>query len=81
MTETERLFLHTIEDVESRIKATDPYDVLGLSTLIRKLFLDDNPLVDQVNRVYRQKIRFIITDPNSPYTQMVLSMKPCFYSV
>ena len=81
MTEIEKLFLRTIQDMESRIKAPDAYEVLGLSGLIRRLFLDDNPLVDQVNRVYRQKIKFVITDPNSQYTQIVLSTKPSFYSV
>jgi hypothetical protein len=81
MTETERLLLRTLEDIETRVKSHDPYEVLGLSALIRKLFLDDNPLIDQVNRMYRQKIKFVISDPNSPYTQLVLSMKPSFYSV
>ncbi len=81
MAETKRLFLRTLEDIETKIKSHDPYEVLGLSALIRKLFLDDNPLIDQVNRTYRQKIRFVITDPNSPHTQVVLSMNPAFYSV
>jgi len=81
MTESEKLFLRTIEDIESRIRSGDPYEVLGLSALIRKLFLDDNPLVDQVNRLYRHKLRFAITNPNSQSTQMILSMKPVFYSV
>jgi len=67
--------------MEARIKASVFYEVLGLSALIRKLFLDDNPLVDQVNRTFRLKIRFKICDPNSPHTQMVLSMRPTFYSV
>jgi hypothetical protein len=81
MTEIETLFLRTLDDIEGRIKSPDPYEVLGMSALIRKLFLDDNPLVDQVNRTHRQKIRFTICDPNSAYTQMVLSDKPAFYSV
>jgi len=81
MSETERLFVRTLEDMEARIKSTDLYEVLVLSALIRKLFLDDNPLVDQVNRKHRHKIKFMISDPNSPYTQMVLSHKPSFYSV
>ena len=81
MTETERLLLRTLEDMEAKMKAPDLYEVLGLSALIRKLFLDDNPLVDQVNRTFRQKIKFRISDPHSPYTEKVLSMKPSFYSV
>jgi len=33
-----------------------------VALLLRKLLLDENPLVDQVNRQKRHKIRFIIND-------------------
>ena len=57
-TKREELFLRTLEDLETRIKATDPYEILGASALIRKLLLDDYPLLDQVNRKYHRKIYF-----------------------
>jgi hypothetical protein len=77
----EELFLRTLDDLETRAAATDPYEVLGLSALVRKLFLDDHPLWDQVNRSHRHKLILRISDPDSPYTRMVLSMRPSFYSV
>lgn len=40
------LFLKTLEDLEKRVNQQDPYQILGASALIRKLFLDDHPLVD-----------------------------------
>lgn len=52
------LFLSTLRDLESRIADTDEYNVLGSSALIRKLIIDDFPLVDQVNRQYRLKLVF-----------------------
>jgi hypothetical protein len=60
----ESLFLSTLHDLESRILDTDEYNVLGSSALIRKLLIDDFPLVDQVNRQYRLKLLFEISESN-----------------
>ena len=79
MTETERLFLRTLEDIENRIESNDSYEVLGLSGLIRKLFFDDNPLVDQVNRTYRRKIKFVITAFDPTFFETMLSTETIFY--
>jgi hypothetical protein len=43
MDEIERFFVRTLEDLENRINSEDPYEVLGASALIPKLFLDANP--------------------------------------
>ena len=59
---TEELFLRTIEDLEESISSTDSYTVLQASALLRKLLLDDYPLVDQVNQTYKLKIKFEIID-------------------
>lgn len=62
-----RLLLRTLEDLEKRISSEDPYELLGASVLIRKLFLDGNALVDQVNRVDHTRIRFLaIQEPIVP---------------
>jgi len=61
------LFIKTLADIESRILQTDPYEILLLAGLLRKLFLDDHPLVDQINRTYRIKLEFEVTIPmNKP---------------
>jgi hypothetical protein len=56
------LFLNTLHDLESRIADTDEYNVLGSSALIRKLLIDNSPLVDQVNRQYQLKLVFEISE-------------------
>lgn len=63
MTEPEALFLRTLDDIETRLSQSDPYEILFIAALIRKLFLDDFPLVDQVNRIHRIKITFETTLP------------------
>jgi hypothetical protein len=61
MTEAEVLFLRTLDDVGKRLTQSDPYEILFIAALIRKLFLDDFPLVDQVNRNHHVKIVFETT--------------------
>lgn len=63
MTESETLFLRTLDDIERRLSQTEPYEILFIAALIRKLFLDDFPLVDQVNRSHRLKLSFETTLP------------------
>jgi hypothetical protein len=63
MTDAEALFLRTLEDIERRLKQADPYEILFIAALIRKLFLDDFPLVDQVNRIHKLKLVFETTLP------------------
>ena len=68
MTDAEALFLRTLEDIEKRLAQTDPYEVLFIAALVRKLFLDDFPLLDQVNRSHKVKLAFQTTLPLSSPT-------------
>jgi hypothetical protein len=52
------LFVKTLDDVTARLKASDPYEILLIAGLLRKLLLDEHPLIDQVNRVHRIKLEF-----------------------
>jgi hypothetical protein len=46
----ETLFLHTLDDLAPRTRpGTDAYTVLMAAGLLRKLILDEPPLVDLVN--------------------------------
>ncbi len=78
VTHTEKLFLDTLSDLEKRVASQDDYEVLGASALIRKLLLDEHPLVDQVNREYRIKLSFAVTAPR----QLPAGLpEPTFFSV
>jgi len=54
------LFLATLHDLEQRQRSEEPYQILGMAGLLRKLLLDAEPLIDQVNRTRRLKLRFRI---------------------
>jgi hypothetical protein len=42
----EELFLNSIDDLQKRVTSGVPeYDVVGISSLLRKLLLDEKPLV------------------------------------
>ncbi len=78
MTESEALFLRTLDDIQRRLTQTDPYEILFIAALIRKLFFDDSPLVDQVNRNHRLKITFETT---APFELPTDSPAPTFWTV
>lgn len=78
MLDTETLFLRTLADIENRLGESDPYEILLIAGLVRKLFLDDFPLVDQVNRSHREKLTFEVTVPvNMPVGESL----PTFWTV
>lgn len=78
--EVDRLFLETLDDLERRAGALDEYEVLMSAALLRKLLMDDTPLVDRVNRERRLRLRFRI-NASSKYEQVVLGMSPSVWSL
>lgn len=59
----DELFLFTLEDLEERAAlGSGEYSALNMAWLLRKLLLDDPPLVHAVNRHRRHKLRFCVTD-------------------
>ena len=60
--DAENLFLTMLDDLDHRIKSNDLYDLLNGARLMRQLILDGEPLMDKVNRKYKLKISFQITD-------------------
>lgn len=76
----DRLFVHTLRDLEERTASTDEYTVLMSAALLRKLLLDDSRLVDQVNRTYRLKLRYRISDV-SPWEKLILDDRPVFWII
>lgn len=60
LSHVEKLFLNTITDLECRVTSREEYDLLGISAIVRKLFLDSNSLVDQVNKEIKLKLNFEI---------------------
>jgi|SRR5579871_2862574 len=78
--DAEQLFLRTLQDLERRASEQDEYEVLLAAALLRKLFLDAHPLVDQVNARYRLRLRFLING-RTAYEDMVLELGPVYWSL
>lgn len=77
--DAERLFLATMGDLDRRLDGTDEYETLMIAPLLRKLLLDGQPLVHQVNARYRHRICFRYT--TNGYRKLVLEMKPSFWAM
>jgi hypothetical protein len=58
VTHVEELFVKSLEDLANKIASGDGYETLRASLILRQLLLDDYPLVDQVNRERRLRLRF-----------------------
>jgi hypothetical protein len=72
------LYLSTLEDLQRLVALGDDYSMLRASAMLRQLFLDSSPLVHQVNRQHRVKLRFPVCGRG--YTAVVLEDAPTFYS-
>lgn len=57
------LFIGTLDDMEAKLRSPTVYNRVRLSALLRQLLLDGEPLIDRVNRDFRLRIRFEVTDP------------------
>ncbi len=60
------LFLKTLEDIEKKMKSQDGYEIFMIAPLLRKLLIDDYPLIDQVNGNKKLKIKFKINNRQIP---------------
>jgi hypothetical protein len=56
--DTDRLFLESLAELEQKVASANEYDVLAISRLLRLLLSDSPPLIHQVNRSIRLKLRF-----------------------
>jgi hypothetical protein len=58
----EELFVRRFDDLVLGLKARDDYEVVKVGAILRQLLLDDTPLIHNVNRQHRLKLRFIVND-------------------
>ena len=68
----DNLFLNTIKDLQTKIESNDAYEILMATALLRKLLVDANPLITEVNRTRRLKILFTVNDRPIPTNEMGL---------
>lgn len=78
--QADQLFLRTLEDLDRRTTAADEYEALLAAGLLRKLLLDESPLVHQVNRYRRERIRFRING-ETPLERTILKDNPVFWVI
>jgi hypothetical protein len=72
MTDLEKLFVNTTVDLKERQEKGTEYDLIRASGLLRQLLFDGSPLVDQVNKDYRLKIRFKTQKNNIDFSKKTM---------
>jgi hypothetical protein len=78
--QADQLFLRTLEDLDRRTVVADEYETLLAAGLLRKLLLDEAPLIHQVNRDRREQIRFRING-ETPLERVILEDNPIFWVI
>jgi hypothetical protein len=68
MKQIEKIFLHTMHDLEERSEMANMYTILRASGIIRQLLVDNNSLLDQINRDYKEKILFRVQQKPDIFT-------------
>lgn len=71
--EREELFRHTIRDLIEFIDSRpfEEYETLKSSVLLRKMLVDSDPLMNQINRQRRKRIRFEVVNHGPNIEDMV----------
>lgn len=69
------LFLETLDHLQECATSREPYAGLQAAALLRKLFLDGNPLLHQANREHKLPIHFRIVPQSGPSTSAGLTPK------
>jgi hypothetical protein len=76
----QELFDRTVARLDTIVTAEfDAYSALESSGLVRKLLLDDDPLLHQVNHQRRKRVRFEVAS-NPAYEREILSHNPIFWA-
>lgn len=58
----EQLFIRVYDELCAKVISRDAYEVLHISALLRKMFIDDHPLLHQANATHHKNIKFKILD-------------------
>ena len=77
--DVDTLFIRTLDDLSTRLASDDEYTLLMAAPLLRKLLLDSDSLLNQVNRSRRLKIMFKINS-KSPYDTALAKLGAPFFS-
>jgi hypothetical protein len=71
MTQNEHLFISTIFDLQEKLEKANLYSIVRASGLIRQLLIDEKPLLNQINRKYKEKIVFKVQINDDIYKERI----------
>jgi hypothetical protein len=74
----QELFDRTVKKLERVVESGDEFDMLEAAAAVRKLLIDDSPLLHQVNRQRRRRVTFDVERP-SALQREILKDGPVYY--
>ena len=82
----DQLFIRTLKDLDNKLNSQDEYENFMVVPLLRKLILDKNPLIDQVNQQRHIRVMYTINDvPDEKINEIISIIRTessvhCFFS-
>ena len=59
-------FINTLDELRQKCNTESKYNYVKASGILRQILIDENPLLDLVNKEYRKKILFEVIKPTPP---------------
>jgi hypothetical protein len=59
-------FVHTLDELRQKCNTESNYNYVKASGILRQILIDENPLLDLINKEYRKKILFEVNKPAPP---------------
>jgi hypothetical protein len=59
-------FVNTLDELRQKCNTASNYNYVKASGILRQILIDENPLLDLVNKEYRKKILFEVIKPTPP---------------
>jgi hypothetical protein len=59
-------FVNTLDELRQKCNTDSNYNYIKASGILRQILIDENPLLDLVNKEYRKKILFEVIKPSPP---------------
>ena len=68
-------FVQTLDDIRSRLKVGDSYNLIRIAGLLRQLFFDGESLIDAVNKDYKMKLEFLVNSNENNFDSNIEGME------
>lgn len=79
--ETKRFFIDVLNDLREKCNSQTNYNYVKAAGLLRQLLIDTNPLIDIINRDYKEKLIFEVRPERAPSSNKEIGPDGLVYEI